>query len=188
MLGLRLRRRQNIKTALGQRLFFLRRDVTAKGRSRCLAWFKGAWHCFLSRHGTLTQRCFNAGPASPILYQHWNIAWSTFLHMGFHPHPPPPAKLINLVDTAHRAIPCALSNEAERADHDIYADFRIEKILWSPWSIHKYFSVVTLDTAWTCYTCLYMLYSQAPGEVFLAQFSLYVHKGDLKPHSFHLCY
>ena len=109
MLGLRLRRRQKIKTALGQRLFFLGRDVTAMGRSRCLAWFKGAWHCFLSRHRTLTQRCSNAGPASPMLSQHWNIAWSTFLHVGFHPHPPPPAKLINLVDTAYRAIPCALS-------------------------------------------------------------------------------
>ena len=39
---------------------------------------------------------------------------------------------------------CMCSNEAERANLDIYDDFKLKKNIWYPWFINKYFSFVRI--------------------------------------------
>ena len=50
-------------------------------------------------------------------------------------------KFISAVDPKHR-----YSNEAERANKDIYDDSKMKKTLWSSWFIQKYFSIVRVNT------------------------------------------
>ena len=53
------------------------------------------------------------------------------------------------------------SNESERANSDIYDDFKLKKNLWSPWFMHIYFSALSglngatgASVKWWCHTGL----------------------------------
>ena len=54
---------------------------------------------------------------------------------------------ITAVDSQHR-----YSNESERADEDIYDDFKLNKTLWSPWFIYKIFSDLRVTVRSQCVT------------------------------------
>ena len=69
------------------------------------------------------------------------------------------SKNIMAVDSSHR-----YSNEAERANWDIYDEFKLKKTFWFPWFTQNYLIFVRVNGRWYCGGSVIIICSRLSGR------------------------